>query len=117
MAVKINAFSREARNIAENEQRNMQIITNSNPRHEGRNFVRTMLDSFHLVGSHGIHQCFVFEPLREPLWLLRTRFEGDTIPSSLLQVMLQMMLQGLDYLHSECQIVHTGMFSHAQMLP
>ena len=54
------------------------------------------------------HICLVFEPLREPIWLLNERFEGNTIPSEILKIMVQMLLHGLDYLHTECHIVHTG---------
>ena len=108
MAIKINALDRKMRDVAESELRNMQVIKNSNPQHEGWNFVRTLLDSFTLAGLHGNHVCLIFEPLREPLWLLSQRFEGETIPSNLLKIMVQMLLQGLDYLHTECHIVHTG---------
>lgn len=49
----------------------------------------------------------VLEPLREPLWIYQQRF-GGVIPSGLLKIILQMILHGLDYLHSECHIIHTG---------
>ena len=56
----------------------------------------------------GDHTCLVFEPLREPLWLLNERFVGKTIPSAILKIMVEMLLRGLDYLHTECKIIHTG---------
>lgn len=86
----------------------MQLISKSNPRHEGRHFVRTLLDSFTLSGTYNEHICLVFEPLREPIWLLNERFKGNVIPSGILKIMVQMLLHGLDYLHTECHIVHTG---------
>jgi serine/threonine-protein kinase SRPK3 len=33
---------------------------------------------------------------------------GKPMPVDVLKVMVQMMLQGLDFLHSECHIIHTG---------
>lgn len=86
----------------------MQLISKSNPRHEGRHFIRTLLDSFTLRGTYNDHICLVFEPLREPIWLLNKRFKGNIIPSGILKIMVQMLLHGLDYLHTECHIVHTG---------
>ncbi|KAL8720804.1 MAG: hypothetical protein Q9225_002399 [Loekoesia sp. 1 TL-2023] len=108
VAIKINAIDRAGKNVAKNELRNMQLLSKSNPRHEGRHFVRTLLDFFKLRSPFGEHICLVFEPLREPLWLLNRRFQGNIIPSEILKVMVQMLLHGLDYLHTECHIVHTG---------
>ncbi|MCJ1397750.1 hypothetical protein MMC11_000946 [Xylographa trunciseda] len=109
VAIKINPIDRATRNVAESELHNTQAITNANHRHEGWSFVRTLLDNFMIAGPQGNHVCLVFEPLREPLWLLNERFEGNTIPSNLLKVMVQMLLQGLDYLHTDCHIVHTDL--------
>ncbi|KAI4287976.1 MAG: hypothetical protein L6R35_002760 [Caloplaca aegaea] len=109
VAVKINAVDRAGKKVAETELRNMQLISKSNPRHEGRHFVRTLLDSFTLSGTYNEHICLVFEPLREPIWLLNERFKGNVIPSGILKIMVQMLLHGLDYLHTECHIVHTDL--------
>ena len=86
----------------------MQLISQSSPRHEGRNFIRILLDSFTLRGTPNQHISLVFEPLREPIWLLNERFKGNIISSEILKIMVQMLLHGLDYLHTEGRIVHTG---------
>ena len=39
---------------------------------------------------------------------MNERFEGNIIPSKILKIMVQMLLHGLDYLHTECHIVHAG---------
>ena len=108
VAVKINAVDRTGKKTAENELRISQLISEANMQHKGRYFVRTLLDSFALRGKHGEHICLVFEPLREPLWLLKDRFEENVIPSEILKIMIQMLLHGLDYLHTECHVIHTG---------
>ena len=64
-----------------------------------------------LYSPYGKHACLVFEPLREPLWLLNERFEENVIPSNILKIMVQMLLHGLDYLHTECRVIHTGKHS------
>lgn len=37
---------------------------------------------------------------------------GDIMPSDILKVLLQMILQGLDYLNSECRVIRTGLSIH-----
>ena len=86
----------------------MKNVSTANYYHHGRHFVRVLLDSFPLQGPYNKHLCLVFEPLREPLWLVRQRFTTRTIPSDILKILAQMLLHGLDYLHSECHIIHGG---------
>lgn len=67
------------------------------------------MEHFEVRSPHGIHSCFVYEPLRETLRLFQRRLPNGKLPVSLLKVFLQQILLGLDYLHSECGIVHTGL--------
>ena len=108
VAIKINAVDRPSKKTAENEIRISQLVSKANMQYTGRHFVRTLVDSFALIGKYGEHMCLVFEPLREPLWLVKDRFEENVIPSEILKIMAQMLLQGLDYLHTECHVIHTG---------
>jgi serine/threonine protein kinase len=74
-------------------------------------FVRAAFDNFIAIGPTGAaHLCLVFEAMREPLSQFQHRLVGDRIPPPLLKAYIEFILQGLDYLHSECQIVHTGLF-------
>ncbi|PWY94164.1 kinase-like protein [Aspergillus sclerotioniger CBS 115572] len=111
VALKINAsvhYSRE--NAAQAELDIMKHISEVNPQHKGWCLIRYPLDSFSLeLAGSTRHTCVVFEPLREPLWLFRRRFMGNVIPSGLLKMLLQMILHGLGYLHSECQVIHTDL--------
>ncbi|RAK88360.1 kinase-like protein [Aspergillus costaricaensis CBS 115574] len=111
VAVKIKANNYATKEDAERELRITENITRANPRHVGRNFVSTLLDSFNLPTPHGTHVCMVFDPLCEPLWMLRRRFQGDVLPLNLLRPVAKLILEGLGYLHSECQVVHTGIAS------
>lgn len=108
VAVKISSTSRPSRTqSAEDERSILRHITKTNPRHLGWYRVRRLLDSFN-VGNASEHICLVFEPLREPLWLHCRRYIGHVIPSEILKIMVRMILEGLDYLHAECRVVHTG---------
>lgn len=109
VAIKINAIRHHSReNAAEEEIAILKRIGHTNPDHVGWHFVRRLTESFTIDGASGKHTCLVFEPLREPLWLYCRRFVGDVIPADILKIQLQMLLQGLDYLHSECKVIHTG---------
>lgn len=74
-------------------------------------FVRAAIDDFMATGPTGAaHLCLVFEAMQEPLSQFQHRLVGDSIPPQLLKVYVDFMLQGLEYLHSDCQIIHTGLF-------
>lgn len=110
VAIKVNDSTHHSlENAARSELDILTHIPMTNSEHKGWGFIRHPLDSFTLEHGLAKHLCLVFEALREPLWIYRERFIGDVIPSDVLKILLQMILHGLDYLHSECRVVHTGM--------
>ncbi|PQK17463.1 hypothetical protein BB8028_0007g06580 [Beauveria bassiana] len=110
VALKMNAVNRRSgQNTAENELAMLKHISSVNKNHQGWNFVRRLSGSFTIDGAIGTHLCLVLEPLREPLWLYCRRFVGGVIPVDVLKIIMQMILHGLDYLHSECQVIHTDL--------
>ncbi|KAI9757923.1 MAG: transcription factor TFIIIB subunit brf1 [Chaenotheca gracillima] len=108
VAIKVNSNNDKDKQSAELELRINQHVSKKSPKHEGFQFVRKLHDSFDIKGPGGTHVCLVLEPLREPLWLLKKRMPGNFIASDLLKMMVEMLLQGLDYLQSECHVIHTG---------
>lgn len=114
VAIKVNAISQPSRRApAENELDIMRHISQVDPQHKGWHFIRKLSDSFALEGKSGTHSCLVLEALREPLWLYRRRYVGGVIPPGILKILMQMILMqmilhALDYLHSECRVIHTG---------
>ena len=95
-------------NAAAHELKVETLLKQKNPSHEGHGYVRTLIDSFEEVGPDGTHLCLVYDPLREPLWLFQQRCRDRKFPLGLLKGYLQLILKGLDYLHSECRVIHTG---------
>lgn len=111
MAIKVKDSNYASQESAEKELRITEHITKANLQHRGRNFVATLLDSFRVASSGGTHICMVFDALCEPLWMLKRRFEGNTIPLDVLKPVSKLILEGLRYLHSECHVIHTGNYS------
>jgi serine/threonine protein kinase len=83
-------------------------ISQKNPEHRGRVILRTCLDDFEVTGPEGKHMCLVYEPMREPLWILQRRFVDRKLPLPIAKAYIYFLLVGLDYLHSECKVIHTG---------
>ncbi|KAL5685388.1 hypothetical protein EMGR_004240 [Emarellia grisea] len=111
VAIKVNAHNYASQESAEKELRITEHITKANPQHPGRNFVATLLDSFRVASPSGTHICMVFDALCEPLWMLKHRFEGNTIPLDVLKPVSKLILEGLRYLHTECHVIHTDLKS------
>lgn len=97
-------------NAANHELRIEYHVACANPQHEGHRWVRTLAEHFEEKGPHGTHLCLGYEPMREPLWLFQTRCRNRRFPLGLLKGYIKLLLKGLDYLHSECNIIHTGKY-------
>ena len=79
-------------------------------KHPGRNAVRTLLDSFNINGPEGEHRCLVHPPLWESILTFLHRNSILRLPRPVLAFVLQRLFLSLDYLHTECQIIHTGQY-------
>jgi len=120
VGVRNSSFGEEeaGRERAEHELKLSTHIAETNPSHEGHSQIRKLFEVFTLRNGDEEHSCFVYEFLREPMNVfqastLRTlRSEGGKIPVILFKFYMKTLLEALDYLHSECHIIHTGMFSH-----
>lgn len=68
-----------------------------------------LIDSFEHTGPHGTHMCMVFEMLGENLLTLIKRFDYKGIPMEMTKKITKQMLEGLDFLHKRCHIIHTDL--------
>lgn len=108
VTLKITNCGNEEKKAAEDEIAISQHISALRSNHEGQGYVRLVKESFQVRVLLGEHICLVFEPLREPLWLLGKHLGSVGVPPNVLKAFLKVLLQGLDFLHSECHIIHTG---------
>eukprot|EP00096_Caligus_rogercresseyi_P012355 TRINITY_DN513_c1_g1_i4.p1 TRINITY_DN513_c1_g1~~TRINITY_DN513_c1_g1_i4.p1 ORF type:complete len:592 (-),score=153.73 TRINITY_DN513_c1_g1_i4:917-2692(-) len=68
-----------------------------------------LLDDFKISGVNGTHVCMVFEVLGHNLlkFIIRSNYQG--IPLSNVKLIMKQVLEGLHYLHTKCQIIHTDL--------
>ncbi|KAE8381159.1 kinase-like domain-containing protein [Aspergillus bertholletiae] len=78
-------------------------ITQQNTGHRGRVILRTCLDGFEVSGPEGKHMCLMYEPMREPLWMLQRHFVDRKLPLPIAKAYIYFILAGLDYLYSQCK--------------
>jgi hypothetical protein len=108
-------------NVVQNESPPHELdisvhLSSVKSQHRGRAILGTAIESFGLDSPNGSsHLALVFEPMREPLWLFRRRIMGQdkaTRPwMPLVKGYIQILLEGLDFLHQEGHMIHTGTLS------
>merc|ERR1719297_126497 len=66
-----------------------------------------LLDDFKISGVNGTHVCMVFEVLGHNLlkFIIRSNYQGINLTN--VKIMMKQVLEGLDYLHTKCKIIHT----------
>jgi serine/threonine-protein kinase SRPK3 len=65
-------------------------------------------DHFKVPGEHGEHLCFVTDPLGISLLDVQSAFESKRLPLQLVKNVTGQLLEGLQVLHEQCKVVHTG---------
>ncbi|OCF57436.1 CMGC/SRPK protein kinase [Kwoniella mangroviensis CBS 10435] len=87
----------------------LQRVVNSSQTHAGRCHVVGLVDNFRHTGPNGSHVCMVFEVLGENLLGLIKRYQHRGVPQHIVKQIAKQVLLGLDYLHTECRIIHTDL--------
>uniref|UniRef100_A0A671XD86 non-specific serine/threonine protein kinase n=1 Tax=Sparus aurata TaxID=8175 RepID=A0A671XD86_SPAAU len=85
----------------------LRCVRDSDPSDPYRETVVQLIDDFKISGVNGVHVCMVLEVLGHQLlkWIIKSNYMG--LPLVCVKTIIRQVLQGLDYLHTKCKIIHT----------
>jgi serine/threonine-protein kinase SRPK3 len=107
VALKIVKSASHYTEAARDEVTLCKQISTSDPRGE-YNCVK-LLDSFDHTGPHGRHVCMVFETMGDNLLTLIRIYDHRGVKMDVVRNLARQVLNGLHYLHTKCQIIHTDL--------
>ncbi|KAG9473374.1 hypothetical protein GDO78_016514 [Eleutherodactylus coqui] len=109
VALKVVKSAEHYTETALDEIRLLRAVRDTDPDDEGRERVVQLLDDFKISGANGSHVCMVFEVLGHHLlkWIIKSNYQGIPLPG--VRSIIRQVLQGLDYLHTKCKIIHTDL--------
>lgn len=85
-----------------------ELIARKNPSHSGYGSIRNCVGSFEVTNKERKHLCQIYEPMRETMLMFQQRWQNRRIPLEVAKAYILLLLLGIDYLHAECRIIHTG---------
>uniref|UniRef100_A0A669BL28 non-specific serine/threonine protein kinase n=1 Tax=Oreochromis niloticus TaxID=8128 RepID=A0A669BL28_ORENI len=85
----------------------LRCVRDSDPSDPYRETIVQLIDDFKISGVNGVHVCMVLEVLGHQLlkWIIKSNYMG--LPLACVKTIIRQVLQGLDYLHTKCKIIHT----------
>ncbi|XP_074523746.1 SRSF protein kinase 1b isoform X2 [Halichoeres trimaculatus] len=107
VAMKVVKSAEHYTETALDEIKLLKSVRNTDPSDPNRERVVQLLDDFKVSGMNGTHVCMVFEVLGYHLlkWIIKSNYQGLPLPC--VKSIIKQVLQGLDYLHTKCKIIHT----------
>lgn len=107
VALKVVKSAKHYTETAVDEIRLLDVINKMDTSDANAGKIVRLLDHFDIVGVNGTHKCLVFEALGCSLYKLIVRSHFKGLPMGLVRSITRQLLQGLDYLHRKCRIIHT----------
>uniref|UniRef100_A0A096LS81 non-specific serine/threonine protein kinase n=1 Tax=Poecilia formosa TaxID=48698 RepID=A0A096LS81_POEFO len=87
----------------------LRCVRDSDPSDSYRETIVQLIDDFKISGINGPFSdvCMVLEVLGHQLlkWIIKSNYMG--LPLVCVKTIIRQVLQGLDYLHTKCKIIHT----------
>uniref|UniRef100_A0AAY5E7T9 non-specific serine/threonine protein kinase n=1 Tax=Electrophorus electricus TaxID=8005 RepID=A0AAY5E7T9_ELEEL len=107
VAMKVVKSAQHYTETALDEIKLLRCVRESDPIDPNKDMVVQLIDDFKISGINGIHVCMVFEVLGHHLlkWIIKSNYQGLPLPC--VKSIIRQVLQGLDYLHTKCKIIHT----------
>lgn len=107
VALKVVKSASHYTETALDEIKLLKCVRESDPNDPKKDKTVALLDDFKITGVNGTHVCMVFEVLGCNLLKLIIRSNYQGIPLSNVKTIIRQVLEGLDYLHTKCKIIHT----------
>ncbi|XP_065281681.1 SRSF protein kinase 3-like isoform X1 [Dermacentor albipictus] len=107
VALKVVKSASHYTDTALDEIKLLKAVRDSDTDDTCRERVVQLLDDFKISGVNGTHMCMVFEVLGHNLLklIIRSNYQGIPLPN--VRAIIRQVLEGLEYLHTKCQIIHT----------
>uniref|UniRef100_A0A3P9LQ78 non-specific serine/threonine protein kinase n=1 Tax=Oryzias latipes TaxID=8090 RepID=A0A3P9LQ78_ORYLA len=107
VALKVVKSAPHYTETALDEIRLLRCVRDSDPSDPHRETIVQLIDDFKVSGVSGVHVCMVLEVLGHQLlkWIIKSNYMG--LPLVCVKTIIRQVLQGLDYLHTKCKIIHT----------
>ncbi|KAJ1343057.1 hypothetical protein BSLG_002083 [Batrachochytrium salamandrivorans] len=109
VALKIVRSASNYTEAAIDEIKLLEKVVNVNRDDPHRRFIVELSDSFKVKGPNGTHIVMAFEVLGPNLWNMIRRYHRRGIPIDIEKRITKQMVMGLDYLHTQCGIIHTDL--------
>lgn len=107
VALKVVKSASHFTETALDEIKLLKVVRDSDSNDPKREKVVQLLNDFKISGVNGTHVCMVFEVLGHNLLKLIIRSNYRGIPVRNVKCIIRQVLEGLDYLHTKCKIIHT----------
>lgn len=107
VALKVVKSASHFTETALDEIRLLKTVRDSDVNDPKRNKTVQLLNDFKISGVNGTHVCMVFEVLGHNLLKLIIKSNYRGIPRVNVKSIIRQVLEGLDYLHTKCKIIHT----------
>ncbi|XP_071395313.1 SRSF protein kinase 3-like, partial [Centroberyx affinis] len=107
VALKVVKSAQHYTETALDEIKLLRCVRDSDPSDPYRETIVQLIDDFKISGVNGVHVCMVLEVLGHQLlkWIIKSNYMG--LPLVCVKSIIRQVLQGLDYLHTKCKIIHT----------
>ncbi|XP_074646954.1 uncharacterized protein LOC141902911 [Tubulanus polymorphus] len=107
VALKVVKSAQHYTETALDEIKLLKCVRESDENDPYREKTVQLLDDFKISGVNGTHVCMVFEVLGPNLLKLIIRSNYQGILTQNVKSIIRQVLEGLDYLHRKCKIIHT----------
>ncbi|XP_033114550.1 SRSF protein kinase 3-like isoform X2 [Anneissia japonica] len=107
VALKVVKSAAHYTETAVDEIKLLKCVREADDTDENRLKVVQLLDDFKVSGVNGTHVCMVFEVLGNNLLkpIIQSKYMGMSL--HIVKSIIRQVLEGLDYLHTKCKIIHT----------